>query len=426
MQRSRSADRHKDGPRRRAGEQKLESANLIAAVQIFAFEPERLQSQRAREPGLGFERRRPRREPTRREGLAYLCGQHCGAIHASCHRLHTSCGACCPQMRGRPVWRSPGGSRSRILQDVGEGAGRNRGRLGGAREGGVTVPPRYVASPKALPEVAAALRRDPRLGVDTEAASFHRFRDRIYLIQVSGKSDTALIDPLAVTDLAPFGALLTDPQIEKVFHDADYDLRVLDRDYAFRAARLFDTRISAQLAGEPAIGIATLVEKYVGVKLDKEHQKADWSRRPLPPPMLAYAAADTQHLLPLRDALEQRLHDLGRLTWAQEEFKQLESLRWTGVAAGGDDDSYLRVKGAKALAPRSLAALRLLHRWRDTVAAREDKAPFRIIGNESLIAVSRALPATRADLGHIRELPSSLARRHGDALFDAVPHARAP
>jgi ribonuclease D len=285
-------------------------------------------------------------------------------------------------------------------------------------------PPRYVASPQALAEVAAALSREPRLGVDTEAASFHRFRDRIYLIQVSGKSDTALIDPLAVTDLAPFGALLTDLQIEKVFHDADYDLRVLDRDYAFRAARLFDTRIAAQLAGEPAIGLAALVEKYVGVKLDKEHQKADWSRRPLPPGMLAYAAADTQHLLPLRDALEQRLHDLGRLTWAQEEFKQLESLRWTGVAAGGDDDSYLRVKGAKALAARSLAALRLLHRWRDTVAAREDKAPFRIVGNDALLAVSRALPTSLPDLGHIRELPASLARRYGAPLLDAVAQAK--
>lgn len=285
-------------------------------------------------------------------------------------------------------------------------------------------PPRYVASPQALAEVAAALSREPRLGVDTEAASFHRFRDRIYLIQVSGKSDTALIDPLAVTDLAPFGALLTDLQIEKVFHDADYDLRVLDRDYAFRAARLFDTRIAAQLAGEPAIGLAALVEKYVGLKLDKEHQKADWSRRPLPPGMLAYAAADTQHLLPLRDALEQRLHDLGRLTWAQEEFKQLESLRWTGVAAGGDDDSYLRVKGAKALAARSLAALRLLHRWRDTVAAREDKAPFRIVGNDALLAVSRALPTSLPDLGHIRELPASLARRYGAPLLDAVAQAK--
>jgi len=138
--------------------------------------------------------------------------------------------------------------------------------------------------------------------------------------------------------------------------------------------------------------------------------------------MLAYAAADTRFLLGLRDALEQRLTTLNRLSWAMEEFKQLESLRWSGP--GGEEETYLRLKGAKGLSPRSLAALRLLHRWRDTVAEREDKAPFRIIGNDALLAVSRALPATRADLGHIRELPSSLARRHGDALLHAVQQAK--
>jgi ribonuclease D len=288
----------------------------------------------------------------------------------------------------------------------------------------VTAPPGYVATPQALAEVAVALGREPRLGVDTEAASFHRYRDRIYLIQVSGRNATALIDPLAIADLGPFGALLADPGIEKVFHDADYDLRVLDRDYGFRAVRLFDTRVSAQLAGEPAIGLAALVEKYVGVKLDKEHQKADWSRRPLPPPMLAYAAADTQYLLALRDAMEQRLQSQGRMSWAMEEFKQLESLRWTGVPVGGDEDTYLRLKGAKGLGPRSLAALRLLHRWRETVAEREDKAPFRIVGNDALLAVSRALPGSVTELGDVRELPASLARRHGPALLDGVAEAK--
>jgi len=269
------------------------------------------------------------------------------------------------------------------------------------------------------------MRREPRVGVDTEAASFHRYRDRIYLVQLSSRSETALIDPLAVADLAPLGALLADPAVEKTFHDADYDLRVLDRDYGFRAVHLFDTRIAAQLAGEPAIGLAALLEKYLGLKLDKEHQKADWSLRPLTPPMLAYAAADTQHLLALRNALEQRLEALGRLGWAREEFKQLESLRWTGVAAGASEETYLRIKGAKGLPPRGLAALRLLHRWRDSVAEREDKAPFRIIGNDALVGVSRVLPSTPADLGNIRELPASLARRHGAALLDAVAGAKA-
>lgn len=287
---------------------------------------------------------------------------------------------------------------------------------------------KYVDTPQDLAAFIASVRRESegRVGVDTEAASFHRYRDRIYLLQVSSPTQTALIDPVAIaaTDLGPVGALLADPQLEKVFHDADYDLRVLDRDYGFHAVRLFDTRVAAQLAGEPAIGLAALLEKYVGVKLDKEHQKADWSLRPLTPPMLAYAAADTQYLLALRDALEQKLKELGRLAWAQEEFKQLESLRWTGPASLGEEDSYMRLKGAKGLGPRSLAALQLLHRWRDTVAERDDKAPFRIIGNDALIAVSRALPATRADFSHIRELPSSLARRHGDALLDAVGRAK--
>lgn len=289
----------------------------------------------------------------------------------------------------------------------------------------MTAAARYVATPQALAEVAAAMRRERQVGVDTEAASFHRYRDRIYLLQVSSRTQSALIDPLAVADLAPFGALLADPAVEKTFHDADYDLRVLDRDYAFRAVHLFDTRIAAQLAGEPAIGLAALLEKYLGLKLDKEHQKADWSLRPLTPPMLAYAAADTQHLLALRDALQQRLEALGRLAWAREEFKQLEALRWTGAPAGGDEETYLRLKGAKGLQPRGLAALRLLHRWRDTVAEREDKAPFRIIGNDALMGVSRALPSSPGDLGHIRELPASLARRHGPALLDAVARAKA-
>jgi len=123
----------------------------------------------------------------------------------------------------------------------------------------VTAPPCYVDTPQALAALIAAVRKESRVAVDTEAASFHRYRDRIYLLQVSSPTQTALIDPLAIADLAPFGGLLTDPHVEKVFHDADYDLRVLDRDYNFRAVRLFDTRIAAQLAGEPAIGLAALL-----------------------------------------------------------------------------------------------------------------------------------------------------------------------
>ncbi|HEU5261075.1 MAG TPA: ribonuclease D [Gemmatimonadales bacterium] len=281
----------------------------------------------------------------------------------------------------------------------------------------------YIRTPEALAETVAAFRREPLVAADTEAASFHRYRDRIFLIQLSTRARTAIVDPLALADLSPVGDLLADPAVEKVFHDADYDLRILDRDYGFRATRIFDTRIAAQLAGEPAIGLAALLEKYAGVRLAKEHQKADWSRRPLSPAMLAYAAADTQHLPALRDALRERLRVLGRLEWAEEECARLGALRWTGVPDGAD--SFLRVKGAKALVPRSLAALRELYRWREAVAAEQDKATFRIIGNDALLAVAKALPGSAADLARIPALPPTLARRHGPALLECVGRAQA-
>lgn len=281
----------------------------------------------------------------------------------------------------------------------------------------------YIRTPEALAEAIAALSREPLVAADTEAASFHRYHDRIFLIQLSGPSRTEIIDPLALTDLSPVGRLLADPAVEKIFHDADYDLRILDRDYGFRARRLFDTRIAAQLAGEPAVGLAALLEKYAGLKLAKEHQKADWSRRPLPAAMLAYAAADTAHLPALRAELRARLTALGRLGWAEEEFVRLEQLRWTG--APDRADAFLRVKGARALAPRQLAALRQLHQWREAVGAEQDQATFRIIGNDALLAVAKALPRAPAELGALPGLPTTLAQRHGAALLDGVRRALA-
>jgi ribonuclease D len=287
--------------------------------------------------------------------------------------------------------------------------------------------PSLVRTTADLAEVTAALRGAALVGVDTEGASFHRYVDRLYLVQLSDGARTALLDPLALPDLTPLSALLTDAAVEKVFHDAESDLRVLDRDYGYRAHALFDTRIAAQLAGEPAVGLASLLEKYRGVKLSKRHQKADWSVRPLPADMMAYAVADVEHLPALRQVLRDRLAALGRLGWAEEEFARLEGVRWTRGTEADGVDAWERVKGVRTLAPRQLAAFRELHRWRDEVARRDDRAPFRVIGNDALLAVARALPATPAALAAVptTALPRVLAQRHGPALTDAVRRALA-
>src|SRR5690606_26700224 len=156
-----------------------------------------------------------------------------------------------------------------------------------------------------------------------------------YLIQLSTRTRTAIVDPLAVQDLADLGAMLADPAVEIVFHDADYDLRLLDRDYGFHATRLFDTRVAAQLLNEPGIGLAALLEKYLGLKLVKSFQRVVWASRPLSVAMLAYAASDTRHLAELRDIMRARIEEMARLAWAEEEFGLLEHVRWS-TATDGD------------------------------------------------------------------------------------------
>jgi ribonuclease D len=274
-----------------------------------------------------------------------------------------------------------------------------------------------------LAQFFGRLRTEPLVAVDTEAASFHRHKDRVYLLQISSRNETAVIDPLSVDNLAPLGEVLADPSVEVVFHDADYDLRLLRQEYGLNASNLFDTRVAAQLLNEPGVGLAALLEKYLGVHLDKRYQRADWSARPLSPEMLEYAAADTRHLPQLRDILRDRLSQMGRLDWAQEEFALLAGVRWSAPA--NDEPPYLRMKGAKALDGRGLAVLRELFQWRDDLAQRTDRAAFRILNNEPMLVMAKSPPSDLAALKEVRGIGPEQAERRGKDILAAVRRALA-
>jgi ribonuclease D len=282
---------------------------------------------------------------------------------------------------------------------------------------------RLLATQDAFDAFLEAVLGESLVAVDTEAASFHRYEDKVYLLQISTRSTTVVVDPLAIPDLSRFGALLGDPAIEVIFHDADYDLRLLERQYGFRARSLFDTRIAAQFLNEPGIGLAALLEKHFGVKLDKKFQRADWSARPLSEEMLAYAATDTHHLPALRDLLREHLASRGRLAWVEEEFQLLEGVSW-GPAEDGEP-GFLRLKGAKALRGRSLAVLREVFAWRDATARKLDRAAFRILNNEPILAMAKQPPTTIEALKKMPGVgPDTIARR-GAEILGAVERALA-
>lgn len=163
------------------------------------------------------------------------------------------------------------------------------------------VPATLVADGPALEALAERVRAEPIVAFDTESNSFHVYRERICLLQVSTRSENFIVDPFAV-DVAPLGRVLCDGR-EVVLHGADYDVRCLKREWGWAFPRLFDTMAAARRLGRPGLGLSALVESHFGVRLSKSSQRSDWGRRPLTREQIAYAALDTHFLLPLRDAL---------------------------------------------------------------------------------------------------------------------------
>ena len=275
---------------------------------------------------------------------------------------------------------------------------------------------RLIADASALIDVSEQLQSQTEIALDCEAAGFHRYTDKLCLVQLSTPHETFLFDPLAADPADTLRPVLENPEIQVVMHGADFDLRLLHRDLGIRVRGLFDTQAAATLLGATAIGLAALLENNLGIKLSKEHQRADWAQRPLPDGFLEYAAGDTRHLLSLAEILTGELRERGREDWAVEEFGFLEKIQWEE----DQTDPVTRFKGARKLMPRQVALLRVALAWRDAVAKEWDRAPFRVVGDPVLAAVVMDRPNSREALADVKGMSPRLARKHGRELLGAL------
>jgi ribonuclease D len=224
------------------------------------------------------------------------------------------------------------------------------------------------------------------IAIDTEADSLHAYPEKVCLIQISTVAGDRLVDPLAGIDINPFLDALVGREL--IFHAADYDLRLLRKHHEFTPTAIFDTMLAARLLGERQFGLSNLVEKFLGVKLDKGSQKADWARRPLTEKMIDYARNDTRHLRPLEEKLKSELQAKGRLAWHQESCARLIADCSRPIVI--DEDSIWRIKGSTFLERGALAVLRELWHWREREAITANRPPFFVLAHETMIAISVA------------------------------------
>lgn len=230
---------------------------------------------------------------------------------------------------------------------------------------------------------------DKRCCLDTEADSLHHYHEKLCLLQVNCAGSYALVDPLAVPDVDELLALLDANELW--FHGADYDLTLLRRTYGWSPRVIRDTQIAARLLGARQFGLAALVKSHFDRDLCKASQKADWSRRPLPPNMLSYAVDDVRYLLPLADRLVAGLREKSREDWFHQSCRSLQD----DVAARDEaprEDPW-RVNGCGRLHPKGLALLEGMWVWREGIAQERDLPCFKIMSNKQMVAYAEQFEA---------------------------------
>lgn len=274
-----------------------------------------------------------------------------------------------------------------------------------------------ITSTAELDDLADKLEREAVIGVDLEADSMFHFQERVCLLQISIPGRNVVVDTVKLPDLSALKSVFRDPQIKKVFHGADYDVRSLYRDFDIRINNLFDTQLACLFLGFTETGLEAVLKNLFAVTLNKKFQRKDWSRRPLPKDMLDYAVSDVRYLAPLAERLEQELQEKGRLAWVVEECRVLSKVRPT-VSDG--TQLFLNCKGAGRLDPRGLAVLEELLAFRRDIARAKDRPLFKVFSHETLLALADARPAHAADLEKAGVLSPAQMERYGRDILSAV------
>lgn len=250
------------------------------------------------------------------------------------------------------------------------------------REG---TPPVTTSEPSLDRYVGELAAGSGPVAVDAERASGFRYGQEAYLVQVRREgAGTGLIDPQALPDLSVVAAAIRD--VEWVLHAANQDLACL-AEVGMIPTRIFDTELAGRLLNKPRVGLGSLVAGELGYALAKEHSAADWSRRPLPPEWLRYAALDVEVLVELRDVLESQLAEAGKLEWATQEFAAVLA----EPPPPPRREPWRRTSGSHAVRDRrQLAIVRSMWQARDAAARKADIAPGRILPDAAIIAAAKA------------------------------------
>lgn len=256
----------------------------------------------------------------------------------------------------------------------------------------------YIDTYESLEKANTHFAACPVLGVDFECENnLHHYGSFLCLIQVSDGKESWIIDVIALKDISGFLKILENPEILKIFHDVNFDYRILHNQYNSHPKNTFDTKIVCDILNKEKKSLDYLIRVYFNAEINFSGQKSDWTKRPISKELLEYAAFDVQFLLPLRMKLLDELKEKNLLEEAQSQFRAIDTKEFTTART-----SYYSLPGYKRLSPEVQKRAKALYLLREETAKSLDKPVYMILHNKRLIELALNPPKTFAEWQRLR------------------------
>jgi len=278
-----------------------------------------------------------------------------------------------------------------------------------------------VDSREGILDLARRLETLDRVAMDFEGESnLHHYGIHLCLAQIFDGERCYLIDPVSLGGIDELRGFMEGGRTRKVMCSADFDMRLLHHTSGFRLAGVFDVQIAARALGSERLSLQAIVEEYLGIAIPKNasDRRSDWSRRPLTPRQMEYAAGDVLHLLDLERVLQALLEEKGLASDVRKAHRALENISFTPRG-----DPHLRLPGANRLSVAARDRLRRFYELRERIAEALDLPPFRVLANDVLVAAAKKPPVDRAQWHALKGM-TRFARRRIDEFEAAAADPR--
>lgn len=279
----------------------------------------------------------------------------------------------------------------------------------------------YVEDAQQLNLICQSYAQAELLAIDTEFVRTRTLYPKLGLIQINDGKILALIDPVALPDLAPFWQLMENSNIVKVLHACSEDLEVFLTAGNCRPVNLIDSQIIMAFLGHGlSLGYAAMIAHYTGIELDKSESRTDWMKRPLTEKQLEYAQADVEHLFNILPKLMAEIEQSGWLAAAQQESELMIERKFTAI---DESQMYKNIKMAWRLNPQQLYRLQQLATWRYQQAKQKDRPIGFIAKDHTLMALAQHNPDNVGAMARIEGVEQLDIRHKGRAMLFVLKQA---